>query len=85
MIHSGFTWNANDCCAYHNKLIDYSFVYLLLYVDDMLIDTKRMSQIDFLKKQLGEELEMKDLGATKKILGMEITLDRSVVKLMLSQ
>lgn len=44
-----------------------------------------MSQIVRLKKQLGEEFEIKDLGVAKKILGIEITRDRRVGKLMLSQ
>ncbi|KAF2307998.1 hypothetical protein GH714_034183 [Hevea brasiliensis] len=35
--------------------------------------------------ELSDEFEIKDLGATKKILGMEITKDRSVGKLFLSQ
>ncbi|KAF2299961.1 hypothetical protein GH714_006427 [Hevea brasiliensis] len=38
-----------------------------------------------MKKHLSDEFEMKDLGAAKKILGMEITRYRSVGKLFLSQ
>lgn len=51
----------------------------------MLIAAKNMLQIDIMKKQLGNEFEMKDLGTAKKILGMEITRDRSVGKFFLSQ
>ncbi|GKV16510.1 hypothetical protein SLEP1_g27143 [Rubroshorea leprosula] len=64
---------------------DGSWVYLLLYVDDMLIAAKSMLIIDDLKKQLSGEFEMKDLGAAKKILGMEIHRDRKGGKLFLSQ
>ena len=42
-------------------------------------------EIDRLKFQLGEEFETKDLGAAKKILGMEIRRERSNQKLFLSQ
>lgn len=70
---------------YHKKLEDGSYIYLLLYVDDMLIAAKNMSDIHALKKQLGDEFEMKDLGAAKKILGMEIVRDRKAGKLTLSQ
>ncbi|GKV31442.1 hypothetical protein SLEP1_g40128 [Rubroshorea leprosula] len=66
-------------------LHDGSWVYLLLYVDDMLITTKSMLIIDDLKKQANGEFEMKDLGATKKILGMEIHRDCKGGKLFLSQ
>ena len=85
MICNGFIRSSYDSCVYHRKLSDDSFIYLLLYVDDMLIAAKSMSQVNILKKQLSDEFEMKDLGAAKKILGMEIIRDRSVGKLFLSQ
>ena len=42
------------------------YIYLLLYVDDMLIASKSRSAIDKLKKDLSFEFEMKDLGEAKK-------------------
>ncbi|KAG8498562.1 hypothetical protein CXB51_004879 [Gossypium anomalum] len=48
------------------------FVYLLLYVDDMLIVAKDKGEIRNVKAQLSEEFEMKDLGPAKKILDDEI-------------
>lgn len=77
MIHNGFTLNTYDICVYHKKLMDDSFVY----VDDMLIAAKNMSQVNLLKKQLGEEFGMEELSTTKKILGMKITRDSSAGKL----
>ena len=47
--------------------------YLLLYVDDMLIAAKNKTHVHKLKVQLKKEFDMKDLGESKKILGMEIT------------
>ncbi|GKV43027.1 hypothetical protein SLEP1_g50368 [Rubroshorea leprosula] len=85
MVKSRFTRSNYDSCVYHKKLGDGSWVYLLLYVDDMLIAAKSMLIIDDLKKQLSGEFEMKDLGAAKKILGMEIHRDRKGGKLFLSQ
>ena len=41
-----------DCCVYHNKAKDGSMVYLLLYVDDMLIAAKFKSDIQKLKDLL---------------------------------
>ena len=60
-------------------------MYLLIYVDDMLIAGKDMSEINKIKAQLSGEFKMKDLGAAKKILGMEICRDREAGKLYLSQ
>ncbi|KAG8481971.1 hypothetical protein CXB51_026890 [Gossypium anomalum] len=64
---------------------DGSFVYLFLYVDDMLKAAKDKGEIRKVKAQLSEEFEMKDLGPVKKILGMEILRDRKASKLYLSQ
>jgi hypothetical protein len=58
------------------KFVNGSPIYLLLYVDDMLIAAKSMKEITTLKAQLSSEFEMKDLGPAKKILGMEIKRDR---------
>jgi hypothetical protein len=55
--------------VYYRQLLDGSFVYLLLYVDDMLIAAKNMLEIKKLKSLLSDEFEIKDLGAAKKILG----------------
>jgi len=67
------------------KLSNKEFIYLLLYVDDMLIAASNMEEIIRLKEQLGSAFEMKDLGAAKRILGMEISKDRPNRKLFLSQ
>ena len=83
MLH-GFKRSEFDSCVYI-KFVDGSPIYLLLYVDDMLIAAKRKKEITTLKKLLSSEFEMKDLGAAKKILGMEITRDKNSSLLFLSQ
>ena len=72
MIAHGFKRSTYDSCVYI-KVFDGSPIYLLLYVDDMLIAAKSKEQITTLKKQLSSEFDMEDLGAAKKILGMVIT------------
>jgi len=54
-------------------------------VDDMLIAARNKVHIQKLKAQLKKEFDMKDLGETKKILGMKITRDRGSDRLWLSQ
>ena len=51
----------------------------------MLIVGKNISNIDRLKKQLGESFAMKDMGAAKQILGIRIMRDRKERKLWMSQ
>ncbi|KAG8488863.1 hypothetical protein CXB51_016741 [Gossypium anomalum] len=85
MTSHDFKRSSFDSCVYFKKNNDGSFVYLLLYVDDMLIAAKDKGEIRKVKAQLSEEFEMKDLGPAKKILGMEILRDRKISKLYLSQ
>ena len=51
----------------------------------MLIAAKSKEEIRIVKMQLNNEFEMKDLGAAKKTLGMEILRDRVAGRLSLSQ
>ncbi|KAK3001135.1 hypothetical protein RJ639_044959 [Escallonia herrerae] len=61
----GYTKNAYDNCVYHQRLTDGSHIHLILYVDDMLIATKSVSDVNGLNKQLKREFEIKDLGCRK--------------------
>ncbi|KAG7554626.1 GAG-pre-integrase domain [Arabidopsis suecica] len=85
MLEIGFERSPRDNCAYIKTMEDGSKVYLLLYVDDMLVAARDMKVISELKQKLSEKFEMKDLGAAKKILGMEISRDRVKGTLTLSQ
>ena len=51
----------------------------------MLVAGSNMQDINVLKRKLAKSFAMKDLGATKQILGMRITRDRKNRKLTLSQ
>jgi hypothetical protein len=62
--------------VYVRSLDDGLFIFLLLYVDDMLIATKSIVEVNKLKVLLSRKFEMNDLGATKKILGMKLRKDR---------
>nr|GEX15600.1 retrovirus-related Pol polyprotein from transposon TNT 1-94 [Tanacetum cinerariifolium] len=85
MMESKHTRSKYDHCVYLKKLQDGSFIYLRLYVDDMLIASQNLDEIEKLKIRLKSEFEMKDLGEAKTILGMEIVRDRKLRKLCLTQ
>lgn len=72
VVQIGYMWSEYDSCIYFRDLDNGSFILLMLYVEDMLIGTKNIKDINDLKSKLNEESDMKDLGATKRILGMEI-------------
>lgn len=71
MTHIGYTRSSYDPCVYFNGKL-----YLLLYVDDILIIGKFRKEIDLLKAQLSSVFEMKDLGSAKRILGIDIIRSR---------
>lgn len=80
----GFEHSKSDHCVYYKSDGNY-FLFIALYVDDMLFIGKGKGMISKLKSQLAAKFEMKDLGAEKYILGMEIRRDRVNKKLWLGQ
>lgn len=74
-----------DSCVYFKEVTKNKYIYLLLYVDDMLLAYQDSKEIDKLKRMVKAEFEMKELGLAKKILGIEIIRDRNKGTLFLSQ
>lgn len=70
---------------YFNQSKKGSYVYLLIYVDDMFIASKYMNALPNLKHMLKTKFEMKDLGPTKRILGIYINRNRLKCIMTLSQ
>ncbi|KAL0366969.1 UNVERIFIED_CONTAM: Retrovirus-related Pol polyprotein from transposon TNT 1-94 [Sesamum radiatum] len=60
-------------------------IFLVLYVDDMLIASPSLTLITELQNNLKKNFEMKDLGKAKKILGMSIDRDRKNSTIFLNQ
>ena len=67
------------------KLIGDCVIYLVLYVDDILLVGNDKEIIPDLKTHLSSKLEMKYNGATNYILDMEIKRDWIKRKLQLNQ
>ena len=84
MLGLGFTRSKEDHCVYF-KLIGDLLIYLVLYVDDMLLIGNNKDIIQDVKTQLSSKFYMKDIGASNFILGMEIKRDRKKRKLWLNQ
>jgi hypothetical protein len=85
IIFHEFFLNPFDNSVYSKKLPNVSFVYLLRFVDDMLIVAQNKVEIDGLKTLLSSKFKMKDLGTIKKVLGMEIWRDKRARLLCVSQ
>lgn len=85
LVRTGFNRCRYDSCVYVLKRSKKCIMYLLLYVDDILLASASMEEIARFKVKLSSEFEMKDLGPAKRILGMDITRDRRKGELFLSQ
>lgn len=85
MIDIGFRRSGFDKCVYLKEGKEKSLIYLLLYVDDMLLVGKHISDIKKVKSELAKAFDMKDLGEASRILGMDILRERSSGKLKLVQ
>ena len=84
VISFGFEMNLADDCIYH-KFSGSKFIFLVLYVDDILLATNDIGLLHETKRFLSKKFEMKDLGVASFVLGIQIHRDRSRGILGLSQ
>lgn len=82
----GFQKCKFDYCLYfqHND-VDNNYLFLLLYVDIMILIGSSPKWINNIKTKLSGEFDIKDLGKAKRILGMEIERGMSSSALFLHQ
>ncbi|KAE8688065.1 hypothetical protein F3Y22_tig00111002pilonHSYRG00100 [Hibiscus syriacus] len=85
MLRIGFARSSYDSFIYMKKQDGEISTYLLLYVDDILVARRSKEKVQKIKGMLNSEFDMKDLGATTKILGMETIIDRKKNSLFFSQ
>ncbi|PHT73217.1 hypothetical protein T459_24002 [Capsicum annuum] len=82
MFANGFKINECDKCVYIKDTPNHQ-VIVCLYVDDMLIISRDISDINATKRMLESKFDMKDLGVSDVILGRRI--HRNLQGLALSQ
>uniref|UniRef100_A0A2N9IWZ4 Integrase catalytic domain-containing protein n=1 Tax=Fagus sylvatica TaxID=28930 RepID=A0A2N9IWZ4_FAGSY len=80
----GFKENPVDHCIYL-KINGSKIIFLVLYVDDILLASNDLGLLRETKRFLFDNFEMKDLGEASFVLGIEIHRDRSRGILGLSQ
>nr|GEZ72406.1 retrotransposon protein, putative, Ty1-copia subclass [Tanacetum cinerariifolium] len=79
-----FIQNRDEPCVYR-KASGSDVVFLILYVDDILIMGNNIPRLKEVKDYLGKCFSMKDLGEAAYILGIKIYRDRSRRLIRLSQ
>nr|GEY23974.1 retrotransposon protein, putative, Ty1-copia subclass [Tanacetum cinerariifolium] len=81
MVSNRFSRNNYDSCVYFKEFAPGMYIYLLL-ICWLLIKARLKSNIP---KDYEKELDMKELGPARKILGMEIVMNRGSRTLKVSQ
>ena len=80
----GFIKNEEKACVYKKESGSY-VVFLILYVDDILLIGNNIPMLKSVKTSLKNSFSMKDLGEAAYILGIKIYRDRSKRLIGLSQ
>lgn len=84
LIELGFSRSAHDYCLY-TRVQNERVMYLILYVDDLLIAGNILQDIETLKKELSKRFEMSDCGLLNFFLGTLVEYDQSKGVMQLSQ
>ena len=82
LLHVGFKSSQADSSLFVYSLAS-EVIYLLLYVDDIIITGSNLSLIDSFVHKLRHEFSIKDLGTLTYFLGLEFT--HSTTRIFLSQ
>jgi len=81
----GFQRSKNDYCLYFLLAQENEMIYLILFVDDLLLCGKNEKILEKIKKKLSSHFSMKDMGKVKTYLGTEIDYDCKNNKMTLDQ
>jgi len=75
---------AADLCVYTFGKDDRR-VIVIIYVDDLILASKSIKELEFVKTQLKAEFKMVDLGAVQDVLGINIKREGQTGSMFLSQ
>ena len=81
----GFSKSDEDHCLFTKTTQDRSPVFLIIYMDDMLLSGQHARELTELVRKLRLKFAMKDLCPARHILGMKISRHREERQLFLSQ
>lgn len=84
VISLGFTVSDADDCLYIYNSND-ALVYLLLYVDDILICSTDLSKVNGLKRLISQKFKCRDLFEINNFLGLNVQYDRDNGVLKINQ
>lgn len=75
LVSIGFKQSKADPCLWIKKLQNGAFVFLLIYVDDMIVASVVEEEVCKIEKQLKKKIELSSLGEISHFLGIRVTKD----------
>lgn len=81
MIAQGFHQSQPDHSPFVKGSFSGSSIALVVYVDNILIASNNTYAVATLKQELSQHFKMRDLGAPKYFLGLEIARSRTGISL----
>jgi hypothetical protein len=85
LINSGCTQCITDECLYVAKLSNNKVMFVLIYVDDVIVATNSKTALNELKARIKNQFKVKILGPLRCFLNIEIIRNRDQRKIWLSQ
>lgn len=83
LLKQNFQRAANEPCVYFKGRGD-NLLIIALYVDDLLIMSKNPHAVNTVKSDLSRRFRMKDLGQTKKFVGINVDVQPHYIKIHLA-
>ena len=84
LLDIGFRQSENDSCLYIKKYHNH-FVYLIVYVDDIIVASESMKVVADIKARLMSRFKMTDKGILKHFLGFSIDYNPTEGRLIIDQ
>lgn len=69
----GFNQSSSDACLYMKDLGRGEWIYLLIYVDDIIMACRLQEEIDKVQRELGQHFRITALGPVSHFLGIAVT------------
>jgi hypothetical protein len=82
MEQMGFEPLDADICLFRHKK---KGILVVLYVDDLLVAARTVDLVNWVRDQLANKYELKELGEVKRFLGFDVIRDRTARKIFISQ
>lgn len=76
LLEMGFRQSESDACLFMKQLSSGDWVYLLIYVDDMIVACRDKHQLDRLEQELQKRFEVSCLGTVNHFLGIRVRQDK---------